>query len=468
MRIEAKNLQDALLVAAAELECSVLDLEYEVVQHHKNGILGLFQKNSIIEARCKRRKGDKKFGKKRDFEGRYSNSRYNERYEDGRDFEGRNQRENSRFEGRFESGSSTERSGKFESGLSGERNAKFESGANSERGGKFSKGYDSFTDKAFYDDFSSEDKKSKSFENTYSKPFESKKPHQSEASFESVPKKSEPKPYSISTNQPKSKANSSQNSSGVASNLSQNDTRNSNVSSNLTQNQVAENANSSQNSAVEGLNSAQELNLAQNSSQNSAQSSAAQGDSASQAPKPSVSTIQKSKYVVRDDDIFNSFHKESVPNPKLYIDEIRIQLDKLLKAGEFGVRISELSVYDKDSIYIKLEGEDAALLIGKEAYRYKALSYLLHNWINSRYKLLIRLEIADFLRNQSQSMDFYLQSIIERVEATGKAQTKPLDGVLVKLALEKLRERFPNKYVGIKQNGEEKIVIINDFLKKNE
>ena len=445
MRIEAKNLQDALLVAAAELECSVLDLEYEVVQHHKNGILGLFQKNAIIEARCKRRKGDKKFGKKRDFEGRYSNSRYNERYEDGRDFEGRNQRENSRFEGRFESGSSTERSGKFEST------------SNSERSGKFSKGYDSFTDKAFYDDFSSEDKKSKSFENTYSKPFESKKPHQSEANFDSVPKKSEPKPYSISTTQPKSKANSSQN-----------DTGNSNVSSNLTQNQVAENANSSQNSAVEGLNSAQELNLTQNSSQNSAQSSAAQSDSASQTPKPSVSTIQKSKYVVRDDDIFNSFHKESVPNPKLYIDEIRIQLDKLLKAGEFGVRISELSVYDKDSIYIKLEGEDAALLIGKEAYRYKALSYLLHNWINSRYKLLIRLEIADFLRNQSQSMDFYLQSIIERVEATGKAQTKPLDGVLVKLALEKLRERFPNKYVGIKQNGEEKIVIINDFLKKNE
>ena len=456
MRIEAKNLQDALLVAAAELECSVLDLEYEVVQHHKNGILGLFQKNSIIEARCKRRKGDKKFGKKRDFEGRYSNPRYSDRYEDGRDFEGRNQRENSRFEGRFESGSSTERSGKFEST------------SNSERSGKFSKGYDSFTDKAFYDDFSSEDKKSKSFENTYSKPFESKKPHQSEQSYESTAKKSEPKPYSISTNQPKSKTNSSQNSSGVASNLSQNDTRNSNVSSNLTQNQVAENANSSQNSAVEGLNSAQELNLAQNSNQNSAQSSAAQGDSASQTPKPSVSTIQKSKYVVRDDDIFNSFHKESVPNPKLYIDEIRIQLDKLLKAGEFGVRISELSVYDKDSIYIKLEGEDAALLIGKEAYRYKALSYLLHNWINSRYKLLIRLEIADFLRNQSQSMDFYLQSIIERVEATGKAQTKPLDGVLVKLALEKLRERFPNKYVGIKQNGEEKIVIINDFLKKNE
>ena len=158
-----------------------------------------------------------------------------------------------------------------------------------------------------------------------------------------------------------------------------------------------------------------------------------------------------------------------MPNPKLYIDEIRIQLDKLIKAGEFGVKITELSVYDKDSIYIKLEGEDAALLIGKEAYRYKALSYLLHNWINSRYNLLIRLEIADFLRNQSQSMDFYLQGIIERVEATGRAQTKPLDGVLVKLALEKLRERFPNKYVGIRQNDDdEKFVIINDFFKKDE
>ena len=171
---------------------------------------------------------------------------------------------------------------------------------------------------------------------------------------------------------------------------------------------------------------------------------------------------------MRDDAIFNSFHKESGVNPKIYIDEIRIQLENLLRAGEFDIRIMELSVYDKSSIYIRLDGNDAALLIGKEAYRYKALSYLLHNWINAKYNLLIRLEIADFLRNQAQGMDFYLKTIIEKVESTGKAQTKPLDGVLVKIALEKLRERFPNKYVGIRQNGEQKFIIINDFLKKDE
>ncbi|TQR60843.1 Jag N-terminal domain-containing protein [Campylobacter troglodytis] len=212
----------------------------------------------------------------------------------------------------------------------------------------------------------------------------------------------------------------------------------------------------------------EELNLAKKEELNLNKESNLE-DKADLATKPSEKPIlTKPKYTVKNDEIFNSFHKESGADPKLYVDEIRMKLESLLRAGEFGVELTELNVYDKDSIYIKLEGEDAALLIGKEAYRYKALSYLLHNWINSRYKLLIRLEIADFLKNQSQSMDFYLQSIIERVEATGKAQTKPLDGVLVKLALEKLRERFPNKYVGIKQNGEEKIVIINDFLKKNE
>ncbi len=286
MRIEAKDLQQALMQAAQKLECSVIDIEYEVIQYHQSGLFGLFKKTAIIEARSKKKhRFDKKFSKKK-------------------------------------------------------------------------------------------------------------------GDFNDKPKHNEKKDFAAQNK-------------------------------NYEKNQVHKNAEN-------------------------------------ESPR-TTNSVPQAKYELKNDEIFNSFHKESHSESKFYIDEIRIQLDKLIKAGEFGVKITELSVYDKDSIYIKLEGEDAALLIGKEAYRYKALSYLLHNWINSRYNLLIRLEIADFLRNQSQSMDFYLQGIIERVEATGRAQTKPLDGVLVKLALEKLRERFPNKYVGIRQNDDdEKFVIINDFFKKDE
>ena len=399
MKIEAKNLQDALLVAASQLECSVLDLEYEVIQHHKDGFLGLFQRNAIIEARCKKRKFDKKYPKKRDFGEKYSsNSRYNDRYDEPYKPQ---RKDTPSYEKSYESKS-------------------YENKAFDERVNR-------------YDDYES---KFSSIQRDETPQEKAEKPRKS---YESYEKKSfnGAKGYKISTDDEPIKPTPRANESAKAFRPSAES--------------IKQEPQGFENDKIFGINHKQFVS-----------------DEPDEEQTPSA-PLPKSKYVVKDDEIFNSFHKESVPNPKLYIDEIRIQLDKLIKAGEFGVKITELSVYDKDSIYIKLEGEDAALLIGKEAYRYKALSYLLHNWINSRYNLLIRLEIADFLRNQSQSMDFYLQGIIERVEATGRAQTKPLDGVLVKLALEKLRERFPNKYVGIRQNDDdEKFVIINDFFKKDE
>lgn len=184
----------------------------------------------------------------------------------------------------------------------------------------------------------------------------------------------------------------------------------------------------------------------------------------------SVSSNPKEKYVVKTDKIFDSFHKESKENQnkKLYLDEIKIQLENLLESSRFNIKLIELSMYDEGCVFIKLDGEDAALMIGKEAHRYKAISYLLHSWINLKYDLLVRLEIAEFLENQIQGMQHYLQGVIEKINLFGKAQTKPLDGVLIKIALEQLRAKFPEKYVGIKQVGEERIVVINDFFKKDE
>ena len=145
------------------------------------------------------------------------------------------------------------------------------------------------------------------------------------------------------------------------------------------------------------------------------------------------------------------------------LNEIESGLKTLFGASDFKIHIEEVSKYDENSVYIKLDGEDCALLIGKEGYRYKALSSLLYNWINSKYNLNVRLEIAEFLKNQEAGMRVYLEGIIRRVEETGHANTKPLDGVLIKIALEQLRERFKDKYVGIKNSEEGKYIIINDF-----
>ena len=148
------------------------------------------------------------------------------------------------------------------------------------------------------------------------------------------------------------------------------------------------------------------------------------------------------------------------------LPEIKEGMTRLFKASCFEIDKVEVSKFNDETVLIELDGADAALLIGKEGYRYKAISYMLYNWLNSKYNLAIRLEIAQFLQNQEAMMDQYLNGVIERVQNSGRAQTKPLDGVLVKIALEKLREKFPDKYVGIKSGNDGKFVVVNDFFKK--
>lgn len=146
--------------------------------------------------------------------------------------------------------------------------------------------------------------------------------------------------------------------------------------------------------------------------------------------------------------------------------EVKKGLDTLFGVSDFKICVMEVSEFDENTIFVKLDGEDCALLIGKEGYRYKALSYLLYNWINSKYELNVRLEIAEFLKNQEVAVGLYLESVIAKIEEQGFGNTKVLDGVLLKIALEQLRAAFPQKYVGIKQNEEGKYIVVNDFHKR--
>ena len=162
--------------------------------------------------------------------------------------------------------------------------------------------------------------------------------------------------------------------------------------------------------------------------------------------------------------------KQKEQKPKADIDkvlpEIKHGVEKLFGGNFFTINKIDVRKFDDETVIVELDGEDAALLIGKEGYRYKAISYLLYNWISSKYGLAVRLEIAQFLQNQEAAIDQYLKGIIERVEETGKAKTKSLDGVLVKIALEKLREKLPDKYVSVKSNSDGQFVVVNDFIKK--
>ncbi|PUE65536.1 Jag N-terminal domain-containing protein [Arcobacter caeni] len=174
------------------------------------------------------------------------------------------------------------------------------------------------------------------------------------------------------------------------------------------------------------------------------------------------------------DKIFDKFYHEESQGE---ISKIIIKKDKekILKEVQEGIHLLfdntcyslekiNVEFYDEETLYIEFLGEDSALLIGKEGYRYKALSYILFNWINEKYGLMLRLEVAQFLKNQEEAIYTYLEPIIEIIKEKGTFKTKPLDGILVHIALKKLRDEFPDKYVAVKTNIRgDKYVLVNEY-----
>lgn len=151
------------------------------------------------------------------------------------------------------------------------------------------------------------------------------------------------------------------------------------------------------------------------------------------------------------------------------LDEVTAKVNELFEQTCYELEPIKVEFYDEETLYIEFNGEDSALLIGKEGYRYKALSYILFNWINEKYGLMVRLEVAEFLKNQEEAIHNYLGPVIETIKEKGGFKTKPLDGILVHIALKKLREEFPEKYVAVKTNVRgDKYVLVNEYRNKQQ
>jgi spoIIIJ-associated protein len=168
-----------------------------------------------------------------------------------------------------------------------------------------------------------------------------------------------------------------------------------------------------------------------------------------------------------EDELYDDYAMEMAYD-EMPIDEcaadVKVKINELFKSTCFDLNEIEVSVYDEHTLLIELGGADSALMIGKEGYRYKALSYMLFNWINATYGLQLRLEIAEFLKNQEESIGRYLVGVYESVDRDGRAQTKTLDGVLVQIALTQLRHRYPDRYVAIRSTRDGgKFIIINSY-----
>jgi len=143
------------------------------------------------------------------------------------------------------------------------------------------------------------------------------------------------------------------------------------------------------------------------------------------------------------------------------------EINELFELSCFNIDKIDVKVYDDETILFEINGEDSALLIGTEGYRYNALATMLFSWISQKYGYKTRLEIASFLENQEEMMRKFLEPTIREIEQKGRCKTKPFDGVLAYIAVEILRTEFPHKYVAIKKNRHgESYIIVNDFLKK--
>ncbi len=165
-----------------------------------------------------------------------------------------------------------------------------------------------------------------------------------------------------------------------------------------------------------------------------------------------------------DDKFDEKIEEQSKPDIKEIAFKVEKEINALFDLICFEINKIDVSVYDNETLLIEFKGDDAALLIGKEGYRYKALSYMIFNWINSKYEIQLRLEIAEFLKNQEESISRYLVNVCENIDRDGRAQTKILDGVLVQIALRELRDKYPDKYVVIRSTRDGlKYIIVNDY-----
>ena len=195
-----------------------------------------------------------------------------------------------------------------------------------------------------------------------------------------------------------------------------------------------------------------------------------------------VETLTEESHTVENDAIVDNFFavdqddqseqmEDEIEEESVIYDELALmienQIKELLSHSCFDIDVVEVDVRDNTAL-IFIDGEDAALLIGKEGYRYNALSYMLFNWLHTKYELFIKLEIAEFLTSQQEMIRNYIKPVIANVEKNGKGKTRTLDGILVQIALEQLREAFPNKYVAVKTGREgKKFVVVNEFNNKS-
>lgn len=125
--------------------------------------------------------------------------------------------------------------------------------------------------------------------------------------------------------------------------------------------------------------------------------------------------------------------------------DIHQKLDKLFATYCLDVKIVKLHKIDDFNIYIKFDGEDSKILIGTKGFRYDSLSFMLHSWLKRKYDLELRLEILQYLESKQHKVAVLLEKFFEDVSEYGYATSVELSGQYLRIAIDLIQDRFPDK-----------------------
>ena len=437
-RIEAESVELAFIKAAKELGCSVTELDFEVIQEPTKGVFGLFKKNAVViavrsESRRPNRRDDRRDERRDDRRDDHREERHEprDRGEEKRDDRRDEKRQESRDDRHIETPRETTRQEpKYETKYEPKYDPKFDS--------KFETKFDPKPEPRYETKF---DPKPEPKELKYETKFDPKPEPKIERPVKvEPPRKIAPKPTVDA-------------SGFLDSTFADDDTFD---------RQYPEPPRKPIDKLQDRVPEKMREKLQERAHANS-------------LAKPLEKIHEKPQYAEfkaysdhsQMDAIVESFDHTNQDSEAVCV-EIEATLRQLFSHTCYQIETIEVSMYDEKTIKVFFDGIDAALLIGKDGYRYKALSYILFNWINPTYGYLLRFEIAEFLHNQEEMIARYLEPVIAQIRENGKGQTRVLDGVLVQIALRELRLEFPGKYVAIKtaQNGDGKYVVVNDFIRK--
>lgn len=148
------------------------------------------------------------------------------------------------------------------------------------------------------------------------------------------------------------------------------------------------------------------------------------------------------------------------------IQNIKKDLTKLFCNDFYEAKDILVISANENSVNIEIITDNSDLIAGKEFCKYKALDTIINHLVNIKYSLHARVEICGYLARLKENLDKHLQDVKNKINETGKAQTRPLETSLLNLVYEELLKEFPHKNISIKDSPLGRYIAIFGEFKK--